>query len=82
MRSHEMQVASRWNWIEAMNAMSVSDAVDGSRHRHLGAKLRLLLRNRQQGAVHTWHLADDAHRRRPVWFWTFTRTFLLLPSSA
>jgi hypothetical protein len=24
MRSHEMQVASRWNWIEAMNAMSVS----------------------------------------------------------
>ena len=28
------------------------DAVDGSRHRHLGAKLRLLLRNRQEGAVH------------------------------
>jgi hypothetical protein len=32
--------------------MSVIDAVDGSRHRHLGAKLGLLLRNRQEGAVH------------------------------
>jgi len=32
--------------------MSAYDAVDGSRHRHRGAKLRLLLRNRQRGAVH------------------------------
>jgi hypothetical protein len=32
--------------------MSAFDAVDGSRHRHLGAKLGLLLRNRQEGAVH------------------------------
>jgi hypothetical protein len=31
---------------------SADDAVDGSRHRHLGAKLRLLFRNRQGGAVH------------------------------
>ena len=34
------------------DVLSVPDAVDGSRHRHLGAKLGLLLRNRQEGAVH------------------------------
>ena len=31
--------------------MSACDAVDGSRHRHRGAKLRLLLRNQALGAV-------------------------------
>jgi arylsulfatase A-like enzyme len=39
---------------------SACDAVDGSRHRHLGAKLRLLLRNRQRGAVHERSYHDRA----------------------
>ena len=41
-------------------SMSVRDAVDGSRHRHRGAKLRLLLRNRQRGAVHERSYHDRA----------------------
>jgi hypothetical protein len=36
------------------------------RRRHVGAKLRLLLRNRQQAAAHTWHLHA---RAKHFYFW-------------